>query len=223
MNNETIGQTAEYAVCKYFDIKPKIDKSRINENICDNIINQCKQFDFPIIKESIGYKNNSIDYLCEDGKTLSLKSLKRDDGKICPQVIGQPTLRKWDAYWSLDYNGELNRNYERFEWIKQNIHKFLNEMLKYTYCCDYLILIRNCNKSPKIEYLKKIEPTYFDEQVIQYTQSEYIEKYNIKKGKFSEFSTTLKMDNISIGEIQFHKSSRKQVKFRFYRSFLIQL
>lgn len=223
MNNETIGQTAEYAMCAHFGIKTSISESRISKQICDKILPQLKLFDLPDVTESIGHKNTSVDFKCLDGKTLSVKTLKRDDGKICPQVIGQPTLKRWDLHWSLDYNGELSKNYERFVWIKTNIHRFLNEMLKYTYCCDYLILIRDCNREPKLEYLKKIAPPYFDKQVITYTQEEYIEKYNEKKGKYSEFSTTLKMGEQSVGEIQFHKSSRKQVKFRFYRSFLVKL
>jgi len=223
MNNETIGQTAERAICVHFGIETSISESRISKQICDKILPQLKLFDLPHVTESIGHKNTSVDFKCLDGKTLSVKTLKRDDGKICPQVIGQATLKKWDLHWSLDYNGELSKNYERFEWIKTNIHRFLNEMLKYTYCCDYLILIRDCDKEPKLEYLKKIEPNYFDKQVITYTQEEYIEKYNEKKGKYSEFSTTLKMGEQSVGEIQFHKSSRKQVKFRFYRSFLVKL
>jgi len=223
MNNETIGQTAEYALCKYFNIESNIHESRIDNKICENILEQCKLFVFPKIVQSIGYQNNSIDYLCENDKTLSLKTLKRNDGKICPQLIGQPTLKKWDQYWNLDFNGELSRNHERFEWIKQNIHYFLNEMLKHTYCCDYMILITSCDKIPKLEYLKKIEPTYFVGQPIQYTRDIYEEKYNEKKQKYSEFSTTLKINNIPIGELQFHKTSRKVLKFRFYRSFLIQL
>jgi len=223
MNNETIGQTAEYALCKYFNIECQINIKRIDTKIYESIVEQCKLFTFPKIKKSIGYKNNKVDYLCEDEKTLSLKTLKKNDGKICPQLIGQTTLKKWDQYWNLDFNGELSKNKERFEWIKSNIYLFLNEMLRYTYCCDYLILIRDCNKNPKIEYLRKIEPTYFTDQLIEYTRNNYEELYNEKKQKYSEFGTTLKIDNKSIGEIQFHKSSRQQVKFRFFRSFLIQL
>ena len=223
MNNETIGQSAEYALCKHFNIECQIDSKRIDPKICESILKQCTLFTFPKIQKSIGYKNNKVDYVCEDSKTLSLKTLKRNDGKICPQVIGQPTLKKWDSHWKLNFNGDLSKNKERFEWIKSNIHLFLNEMLKYTYCCDYLILIRDCDKNPKIEYLRKIEPTYFTDQLIEYTRNHYEEVYNEKKQKYSEFATTLKINNQSIGEIQFHKSSRQQVKFRFFRSFLIQL
>ena len=133
MNNETIGQTAEYAMCGHFGIKTSISESRISKQICDKILPQLKLFDLPDVTESIGHKNTSVDFKCLDGKTLSVKTLKRDDGKICPQVIGQPTLKRWDLHWSLDYNGELSKNYERFVWIKTNIHRFLNEMLKYTY------------------------------------------------------------------------------------------
>jgi len=223
MNNETIGQTAEYALCTLFSIPCSIKKERINDVICESIVNQCKDFTFPKVIESVGYKNGSVDYICEHNETLSLKTLKNNDGKMCPQVIGQPTLKRWDQYWKLDFNGDLSKNPMRFEWIMANIHTFLNEMLKYIYCCDHLILISNCRGTPYIEYLRKIPPTYFTHQTIEYTRDVYEEKYNPLKQKYSEFSTTLKLDGLSIGELQFHKSSRKQVKFRFYKRFLVSL
>ena len=90
-------------------------------------------------------------------------------------------------------------------------------------CYDEIIGI-NCEKNIKIEILKR--PTninYFDnidESNIIFTRTEYEEKWNEKKQKNSEFSTTIKLNDLSIGELQFHKSSRKVVKFRFFSKFL---
>ena len=46
----------------------------------------------------------------------------------------------------------------------------------------------------------------------------------IKRQKYNEYSSQVTMiwnkKNIVIGEFQFHKSSRKEIKFRFYKTFL---
>ena len=103
---------------------------------------------------------------------------------------------------------------------------YLNKMLEYVFCCDFLMLISNCDKDPKIEFIQK-KLNYFDNQTIIFTSNQYIEKWNPKKNKFSEFSTTIKtkIDGklYNIGEFQFHKSSRQELKFRFYKQFLINI
>jgi len=96
-------------------------------------------------------------------------------------------------------------------------------MLEYLFCCDYLLLISNCSKDPQVEFLKKIK-NYFTNQEIIFSRNTYEEKWNEKKQKNSEFSSTIKVklndDYIIIGEFQFHKSSRQEVKFRFFKKFI---
>jgi len=224
--NETIGQSAEAAVCSVFNISCQIDISRINLNIKNKIILKLEpiknNFKHQIIS-SEGYKNGKVDFILEENKTLSLKTLKYNDGKICPQKIGQPTLKSWDKYWKKDWDGKLEFNSLRFNFIKSTIHTYLNHMLEYLFCCDYLLLISNCSKDPQVEFLKKIK-NYFTNQEIIFSRNTYEEKWNEKKQKNSEFSSTIKVklndDYIIIGEFQFHKSSRQEVKFRFFKKFI---
>ena len=97
-------------------------------------------------------------------------------------------------------------------------------MLKNLFCCEYEIIGFNCEKNITIELLKK--PTnmnYFNEfdvSQITFIRPDYEEKWNEKKQKNSEYSTTIKLKNKSVDELQFHKTSRKVIKFRFFSTFL---
>lgn len=225
MNNETIGQSCEYAICKIFNINCEINESRINSEVVNSVViefNKVKD-NLPIITESIGYKNLYKDFETTEG-SLSLKSLKKYNGKICPQTIGQPTLKKWDKIWGNEFNGDIKYNEQRFNYIKSNIHMYLNAMLYNTYCCDHLIIISNVEKTPKIEYYKKPSNiNYFTNEPLIFTRDVYEERWNEKKQKYNEFATTIKMGAIIIGEFQFHKNSRQELKFRFFKSFLSTL
>ena len=237
-NNETIGQSAEYSLCKYANIVCNINSKRVNKNIVDIIYKKLQDEDDNILEqlpstiyESCGYKNGSIDFKLENNETLSLKTLKYKDGKVCPQKVGQPTLKSWDKIWNKEWGGELNKNNDRWEFIKNNIHKYLNRMLEGIFCCDYLIIVKNCIYKPEIlfynkELLKK-NINYFTNQEIIYSRNKYEERWNEKKQKYSEMSSTIKINIsgkiIKIGEFQFHKSSRKELKFRFWDEFLQKL
>lgn len=228
-NNETIGQSAEHALCCIRKIECNIGAERIDAKISEKIQQVLAPYaeKAPLneVIRAIGEKNGAVDFEMTENRTLSLKTLKRSDGKICPQTVGQPSLKAWDTYWGFgDFAGKLEKNPERFNFIKENIHRYLNVMLENTFCCDHLVLISNCDKEPKVEFLSK--PTkmpYFMDQVIQFSPGRdvYNEPWNEKKQKNSEFSTNVYIgeERIPVGEFQFHKSSRQVLKFRFYRKF----
>ena len=105
-----------------------------------------------------------------------------------------------------------------------NIGAYLNCMLDNTFCCDTLVLLSNClTNKPILEILQK--PDFnFTQKNIEFTRPIYEERWNPKKNKNSEFSTTVKVeiDNsaVSVGEFQFHFKSRQVIKFRFFKKFL---
>jgi hypothetical protein len=236
-NNETIGQCAEAAVCEHYNIEYCISEQRLDNNTKQKLIKLLKDKDLKNILsceiiESCGYKNGSIDFKLEGGKTLSLKTLKWKGGKICPQKVGQPTLKSWDNIWKQEFSGAVNKNPERWKFIKSNIHKYLNTMLEGVFCCDNLLIIKNCSsENPCLTYYEtkslKKKLDYFKDQIIIYTREEYEERWNQNKKKNSEMSSTISMDlsgeRIVIGEFQFHKNSRKELKFRFMNTFLEKL
>lgn len=234
-NNETIGQSAEYSICINSNIACHIDNNRVNNIISNRINKLLKDNDIlsniPLIIESCGYKNGSVDFKLMNNETLSLKTLKYKDGKVCPQKVGQPTLKSWDKIWNTNWNGELNKNKNRWDFIKSNIHNYLNIMLEGIFCCDYLIIIKNCSYFPSINLYKKNKLknklNYFTNQEVLYSRELYEERWNEKKQKYSEMSSTIKLiingNEIKVGEFQFHKSSRQELKFRFWGEFIQML
>ena len=237
INNETTGMTAEKAMCIIFNIADEIESARINQSLCDKLLESniiadiCKNNGiFP--HTHIGKENGKTDFLgTSNGKeiTISLKTLKKSDGKICPQG-GQPTYNSFHKTWHTDCPkpaagaSRLEANTHRWNWIKDNIGSFLNKMQKMLFCCDVLILLRNCDKTPKAELLqnKKFD---FNTMNIYFKRPIYAEPPHKKKiGELSEFSTNvfhILPDNtkVTIGEFQFHFKSRNVIKFRFYNKF----
>ena len=225
INNETIGIAFEKAWCIVSDIECNHEEHRINYEYVNKFIPKIKAFleENPkfIALKHIGDDNGDIDFIIQDNKTLSLKTLKKYEGKICPQNIGQPTYKRFDEIWSLDFMGKYEKNPSRLEFIKTNINIILNKMLENLFCCDWEIVGYDCEKNIKIDVLKK--PTnmnYFDNLQLTFTRPEYEGKWNDKKQKNSEYSSLIKMGELSVGELQFHKTSRNVIKFRFFSKFL---
>ena len=116
--------------------------------------------------------------------------------------------------------GRVEANTIRFEWLKDNIGDFLNEMQAQTFCCGYTLLISNCDNNPHSRLIRNRNYN-FNNMNITYSRSTYEELPHPRRPPpaTSEFSCTvygvINGETKSIGEIQFHKSSRQQVKFRF--------
>jgi len=230
MNNETIGISAEKALCDLFGIEESISESRVDYNIVEkmydsNIMEILNEEDILIVQH-IGGDNGSIDFICNNNKSLSLKTLKKNDGKICPQK-GQPTYKSFHRYnpdcpIPNEICSREESNKIRWNWIKSNIGDYLNKMQEQTFCCYYLLLIRNCENNPRAELLRN-KHLNFNDIIIEYTNESYQELPHPRKmGELTEFSCTIKGiidgEKKSIGEFQFHYKSRTSVKFRFYNS-----
>ena len=96
MNNETIGISAEIAIADYFDVEIDQDyRERGDEAVVDMIYPKVedifKKHNIPSPIEHIAEKQNPVDFLLEDGLTLSVKTNQRYPAKVAPQIIGQPT------------------------------------------------------------------------------------------------------------------------------------
>ena len=236
-NNETTGMTAEKALCLAFNISDEIEGNRVDENLCDQLLHSgvlsdiCRRNGI-LPHTHIGKENGKTDFLgTVKGKeiTISLKTLKKSDGKICPQG-GQPTYvsfhEKWHPECPKPATGlaRFEANTHRWNWIKDNIGAFLNKMQQQLFCCDALILLRDCDKSPKAELLEN-KHCNFTKLNIGFKRPIYAEPPHKKKvGQLSEFSTNVyhTLDDgtqITIGEFQFHFRSREVIKFRFYNKF----
>ena len=103
INNETVGMTGEFVICLLFNIKNSIERHRWDTEVANNMI-KSNVLDILLDEnvmpmEHVGGNNGPTDFMVLDSKnetkTMSLKTLKKSDGKICPQG-GQPTYKSFD-------------------------------------------------------------------------------------------------------------------------------
>lgn len=230
-NNETIGISAEVAIARAFNININPDyASRADNNVIDllskeKIIEIFKRENIPNPIEHIAEKQNPIDFNLSGNKSLSVKTNKNNIGKASPQNIGQPTDKTYFEY--LKANNILP-SFDVVEYFKQNniednyenrailfkkitikhIDCLINMYWKNIFDCDYLILLFNLEnrEDPLQNYKvwgKNGKFPNWDKNKFQFTRVD-----NWKE------STTLKYQNISIGEFQVH-NNRNCFKFRF--------
>jgi len=104
-NNEVFGISAEIAVADTFQVfinekyRKRGENSIINslENLLkENITNIFPKDVFPI--EHVAEGGNPIDFKLNNGKTLSVKTNKRQLGKVAPQIIAQPTAETYFSH-----------------------------------------------------------------------------------------------------------------------------
>lgn len=234
-NNETIGMTVEKAICKCYGLKNTIENHRINDSLLSKfteLFHEYKQTldnnDIMII-EHVGKQNKHVDFILKDNSTMSVKTLKWKNGKLCPQIIGQPTYKKWDMYFNTGFDGclDFETHSKRFDYIKCNINDYLNKMLCNFICCDFLLIVNDCNnKTPEINMYKRISDInhYFDNHTFTFTKDTCVFPKKTRDNNvsyyFGDFNTTVKTESgKSIGEIQFHQK-RNSLKFRFYSHFI---
>jgi len=230
-NNETYGMSFEKFLCDIHNVQNTIEPCRCQTEFIDKLyksnISELLEKNNILIVEHQGKDNGDVDFkinLDNRPATLSAKTTMGKHGKICPQG-GQPTYKSFDRKRNLTTKtANLDRqkaNCIRFEWLKNNIHSYLNEMQARTFCCDCLLYLNNCKKNPQA-ILVKNKKYDFTKMKITYSRPNYEKKPHKKKPApaTTEFSTTIYAiidgKTEQIGEFQFHKSSRQQVKFRFY-------
>lgn len=220
--NETAGMSCEKAICisNNDENQSKICSLRCDEELVKKIVEPFTQFqkDNSILALAYtGYSDNKTDFVDVIGKTYSVKSNIRKNGKVCPQVIGQPTKRKFieNVYNPINNVQDLQDVSISDADIKQNFFKYtdqyLNLYFQYLFCCDYIIHIFITEKETdnasdfqfKFKLINKMKFTFEKEKI---TFSNTCENWNE--------SITVKYDNVSIGELQLHRK-RDSIKFRF--------
>lgn len=174
LTNETSGITAEKAMCMGFNIPHDIGDHRIDNGLLEklvgeNVLTDICQLNGILPHTHIGGDNEKTDFLGNAGErdiTISLKTLKRTDGKIapsCSQLSHTGKNGSLGAFHTQHFPEctrpapELSRreaNTLRWNWIKSNIGMYLNKMQSQLFCCDFLILVRNCDRAPQAELLK---------------------------------------------------------------------
>ena len=187
----------------------------------------------------------SIDRIMGNADPLELAKLLRRDGAVIvhdaltsSQLAGlnaelddtvnatSPGLRHPSAERMIEFYGSSTI---RLDGMPARSAAFREVMLSPLLCgvADELLL-PNCDKTPSVEFLHKplIMPFFVDQELsFNEGRDTYFERWDEKKQKHCEFSSTVYMrqgdEKRRVGEFQFHKGSRKELKFRFYKEFLM--
>ena len=240
-NNEVIGISAEIAVADIFNVAiDSIYRTRGNEEIVNllkkNISKIFSDENIPFPFKHVAEGQNPIDFILENGETLSIKTNKRQLGKVAPQIIGQPTnetyflnmKNKFPNITEFDIINELKKrkiedNYKnRSKIFKEISIKYIdiiiNEYWKNLVECDYLLFFynvvdKNENISKNSEYIvlrKELKLPNWSKENFSFTKS--LENWNESNTVKYRINNIKKP--ISIGEFQVHKN-RNCFKFRF--------
>lgn len=207
---EDLGKIFEMGICLLYDITydGKYKYSLQDANVIKDRLYGLKTV-FPYNIKHIAKNGSKYDFVCieDDTKFLSAKTTKRD-GRICPQVIGQPGKKRFCQFFGLDcsYNSEQIKEY-----ITNNIFTLLDVYISNTF--DYPIVYYNKYKNLLL-FVTLIEN-------INWTNYEITFTHIIKNKKWNE-SSCIKINNITIGEFQIH-NKRDGIKFRWYFENLIKL
>ena len=213
--NEQLGKMFEMAICLLYDIpydggyKYISEANKENtEKMKDRIVKLLELF--PMCKHSAKC-GSPYDYTAVENPELHLSAkTTQKDGKICPQVIGQPSRKKFCEYFKLDSNNktveEINGLIKQY--IQDNIFELLREYFSHTFDC------------PMIYYNKKADVVQFItvKQQVEWINILNLSFSHIKKNKMWNESSCICIEKngklITLGEFQVH-NHRDCIKFRW--------
>ena len=222
INNETIGISAEVAIADHFNVfVDELYRSRSNEQIVDSLGPVVKEAfnseDIPTPLELIARDQNPVDFALAGGKTLSVKTNQRLQGKVAPQNVGQPTSDTYFNYFNHLYEDFVIpvEYHERAQLFKNvTIDKIDEVMSMYwdnLFDCDYLIHFYNFLNSNRELTNYPLYKVYHHSLGQKFLKDKFT--FTQTKTSWNE-SNTVKYNNISMGEFQVHKN-RNCFKFRF--------
>lgn len=225
LNNEQIGVSAEIAIADFFNITINNQYrgrgvKKITDTIKLIIPNIFNENNIPTPTSHAAEYQNSIDFVLEKNKTLSVKTNKQKLGKAAPQKIGQASSNTWYsilaerlgiAYIPTAYPEKV----KLFKIIAlTRIEELLCIYWEYMFDCDFLIHIFNIVDSddvttndPKYIVIKKTSSPIWDPTKISFTKTTVAEWNESNTVKYE-------YDGVAIGEFQVH-NNRDNFKFRF--------
>jgi hypothetical protein len=199
---EDLGKIFEMAICLLYEI-PYVGKYKYSMSKAEEIKTKIENLKllFPYSLRHTAEKGNQYDFTGVEmpEKKLSAKSTKKD-GKVCPQVIGQPSKKKFCQYFDIDQTLTLE---QIKEYIQANIQNLLKVYFENTFDCS---VVYYNEKSSLLWFINKIQDVAWENYAFEFSHVQNNKKWNE--------STTIKINNISIGEFQVH-NHRNCIKFRW--------
>jgi hypothetical protein len=199
---EDLGKIFEMAICLLYETTydGKYKYSLDEANQLKDKIYKLKEV-FPYNIKHIAKNGNKYDFVSveQENVYLSAKTTKKD-GRVCPQVIGQPSKKKFCEFF------QINSMYTLEEikcYIEDNVKLLLEIYTINTFDCP--IIYYNEYKNILL-FIKLKEPINWSSYVIDFS-------HKIKNKKWNE-SSCIMIDNNTIGEFQIH-NHRDCIKFRW--------
>ena len=198
---EDLGKIFEMAICLLYDT-PYDGKYKYSmlkaEQLRDKMTHLKEGFPHTLVHTA---KNGArYDFTGEGDIKLSAKTTKKDF-KVCPQVIGQPSKKKFCEHFGID---TLMTNDQIKDYIQVNIKNLLKDYFEYTFSSPIVYY----NEHKNILWLiTKKQDIDFDDSVIEFS--------HIKKNKMWNESSSLYINGLSTGEFQVH-NHRDNIKFRWH-------
>lgn len=225
-NNESLGMSAEGAICEYFNLeKPKSFDNRVISTYVQKLMPVVEEA-FKELPEAISHTGAmsgergeqskcSYDFILKGNQTMSLKTNK---GKmVCPPEVGQPGSKTCLLYFKEFFpvgTEEINR--EDFKnMVLNNIERIMPIYVEHLFDSDWLL------------WLYEEKDTYKYKAINKCDIKEFVwarDKFTFTKSTIEEWneSNTVKYDGLSIGEFQVH-TNRNCFKFRFNMKSLLDI
>jgi len=201
---EDLGKIFEMAICLLYEtpydgnFKYSMEKA---ESIKHKIQNLKILFPHKLLHTA---KNGArYDFTGQDNDSikLSAKTTKNRNGiKVCPQVIGQPSKRKFCEFFEIDLNITIP---EIKEYIINNIKDMLKVYFDHTFDCPIIFYNEASNN---LWFIKKVNDIDWDDCIIEFG--------HIQKNREWNESTSVHINGFSMGEFQVH-NHRDNIKFRW--------
>ena len=224
--NETLGMSAEGAVCDYFNLKkPESFQKRVMKSYVEKLMPVVKKAfeELPAaiehsgstVGERGGQSKCSYDFVLKGNQTLSLKTNK---GKmVCPPEVGQPGSKTCLLYFKeFLKEGITEVTREAFKkMVLTQIDKIMPIYVENLFDSDWLLWIYEVKDAFDYLAISKDDIKDFEWE---------FDKFIFTKQTVDEWneSNTVKYNGMSVGEFQVHKN-RNCYKFRFNMPNLLRL
>lgn len=210
VQTEDLGKKFEMGICLLYGI-PYDGKYKYSMTEAEKLRNRLAPLldIFPYALQHTAKNGSQYDFTgaTDIAVRLSAKTTKKD-GKVAPQVIGQPSRKKFCSVFGIDM-GETDVLSEIKHYIECNVSSMLDKYFETTFDCP--IIYYNEHKDV-LQFIRMVHKVDWASQAIQFT----------KTGAAWNESSSIKIGKVTIGEFQVH-THRDCIKFRWSFEKLIDL
>lgn len=199
---EDLGKIFEMAICLLYGIEydGKYKYGMEEAHAIKDKLHRLKEV-FPVNIKHIAKNGNKYDFVSVDNDAihLSAKTTKKD-AKVCPQVIGQPSKKKFCEWFGIDVAYDLE---QIKAYIETKVHSMLAIYALNTFDCPIVYY----NRHKHIVWFVQLK------EPVDWTKYDITFSHTIKQKKWNESSSII-VNGVTVGEFQIH-NHRDCVKFRW--------